>query len=199
MKRLMLLVPGAVMLASGLVLNVYAETLPPGQVDFGTFLPPAGGGEFVEVNLTGSLISMAARFIEKQEPDVAQVLNGVQLVHVNVIGLNDTNRGDLEKRTEKVRKELESKGWERIVTVQQNEQKVGVYLKTLNKDTVQGLVVMVMDGKDNAVFVNVVGDIKPEKLALLGERLHIDPLKKIGRVTEKAEKAEKTEEAESGK
>ena len=187
MKCLMRFVPGAAVLVSGLVLNLHAETLPPGQVDFGTFAPPGGGGQFVEVNVTSSLISMAARFFEKQEPDVAQVLNGVQLVHVNVIGLNDTNRGELEKRTEKIRKELDSKGWERIVTVQQDEQKVGVYLKTLNKDTVQGLVVMVMDGKDNAVFVNVVGDIKPEKLAMLGERLHIDPLKKIGRMTEKAE------------
>jgi hypothetical protein len=187
MKCLTRFVSGAAILASGLVLNLHAETLPPGQVDFGAFAPPGDGGQFVEVNVTSSLISMAARFLEKQEPDVAQVLNGVQLVHVNVIGLNDTNRGELEKRTEKIRKELDSKGWERIVTVQQQDQKVSVYLKTLNKDTVQGLVVMVMDGKDNAVFVNVVGDIKPEKLAMLGERLHIDPLKKIGRMTEKPE------------
>ena len=187
MKCLTRLVPGAVMLASGLVLNAHAQNLPPGQVDFGTFIPPSGGGQFVEVNVSSSLISMAARFLEKQEPDVAQVLNGVQLVHVNVIGLNDNNRGELEKRSEKIRKELDSKGWERVVTVQQDNQKVGVYLKTLNKDTVQGLVVMVMDGKENAVFINVVGDIKPEKLAMLGERLHIDPLKKLGRVAEKAE------------
>lgn len=191
MKRLMWLAPGALMLSSALVLNTAAESLPPGQVDFGAFAPPGNGGEFVEVNLTSSLISMAARFVEKQEPDVAQVLNGIQLVHVNVVGLNDGNRGDLEKRADKIRKELDGKGWERIVTVQQKEQNVGVYLKTLNKDTVQGLVVLVMDGNKQAVFVNIVGDIKPDKLAMLGERLHIDPLKKIGHATEKAEEGEK--------
>ena len=190
MKCLTLCVPGAVILASGLAWTVCAESLPPGQVDFGTFAPPGGGGEFVEVNLTSNLISMAARFVEKGEPEVAQLLNGVQLVRVNVVGLNDANRGELEKRTEKIRKELDGKGWERIVSVQQQEQNVGIYLKTLNKDTVQGLVVMVRDGNKQAVFVNIVGDIKPDKLAVLGERLHIDPLKKLGHATQKAEEGE---------
>jgi len=40
------------------------------------------------------------------------------------------------------------------------------------------------------VFINVLGDIKPEQLALLGDRLHIDPLKKIARPSEKAEDTE---------
>ena len=74
MKCLTRFAAGAVVLASGLFLNVCAESLPPGQVDFGTFAPPGGGGEFVEVNLSSGLISLAAQFVEKQEPDVAQVL-----------------------------------------------------------------------------------------------------------------------------
>ncbi|HEV8494194.1 MAG TPA: DUF4252 domain-containing protein, partial [Candidatus Angelobacter sp.] len=77
-------------------------------------------------------------------------------------------------------------GWERIVKVQEKNQDVGVYLKTAaNKDTVQGVVVMVMDGKSEAVLINVVGDIKPEQLSMIGEKLHIDPLKKIGEKIEK--------------
>jgi Na+-translocating ferredoxin:NAD+ oxidoreductase RnfG subunit len=118
---------------------------------------------------------------------VAQLLNRLQLVRVSVIGLNDENRADLEKRAQKVRKDLEGKGWERIVKVVKQEQDVGIYLKTQGKDTVQGLAVVVLDGKQQAIFVNIVGDIKPEQLALLGDRLHIEPLKKIGQMTEKAE------------
>jgi len=170
-----------------------AENLPPGQVDFGKFSPPGGGGEFVEVNLGASLISLAASFVQKEEPDVAQLLNGLQRVHVNVIGVNDQNRTDLEKRSESLQQELTGKGWERIVTAQQQGQDVGVYLKTEANGTVQGLVVTVMDGKGQAVFVNVVGNIKPEQLATLGERLHIDPLKNISPATNKAQKTEKAE------
>ena len=62
---------------------------------------------------------------------------------------------------------------------------MGIYLKTQNKDTVQGLVVTVVEANKQAVFINIVGDIKPEKLSLLGEKLHIDPLKNLSKVTER--------------
>jgi len=193
MKRLMPITAEISIFAMIACSGLCAETLPPGQIDFGKFSPPGAGGEFVEVNLSSSLISLGARFLEKEEPDVARLLNSVQLVRVNVIGLNDENRADIEKRTQKIRKELESKGWERIVTAQKDDQDVGVYLKTHGKETVQGVVVLVTEGQRQAVFINIVGDIKPEQLALLGDRLHIDPLKKIGHATEKAEDSEKTE------
>jgi hypothetical protein len=41
-----------------------------------------------------------------------------------------------------------------------------------------------MEGNHQAVFVNIVGDIKPEQIAMIGERLHIDPLKKIAEETQ---------------
>jgi hypothetical protein len=40
-------------------------------------------------------------------------------------------------------------------------------------------VVTVIDGKKEAVLVNVVGNIQPEKLATLGERFDIEPLRKL--------------------
>ena len=195
MKRLLSLAIGA---ATLLAMNtaLFAADLLPGQVDFGSFSPPAGGGEFIEVNLPTSLISLGARLVEKDEPDVAQLLKGIKLVRVNVLALDDDNRSDIQKRAQKVRKELTGKGWERIVVAQQKDQDVAVYIKMTDSGAVQGLTAVVMDGKEHAVFVNVVGDIKPEQLAMLGEKLHIDPLKHIGRETEKSEKksSEKTPE-----
>lgn len=179
---------GTVVLSAAIASQAAAETLPPGQVDFGTFTPSASNGEFVEVNVTSSIISLAAHFVEKSEPDIAKLLNGLQLVHVNVIGVNDQNREDLENKAQKIRKQLEGHGWERVVMAQQQDQNVAVYLKTENKDTVQGLVVTVMDGNKQAVFVNVVGNIKPEQLALIGDRLNIEPLKKLGHPAENSEK-----------
>jgi len=187
MKRLTSFAVGIGLVA--LVFNTAcaAEVLPPGQVDFGKFSPPGSGGEFVEVNLTSNLIGLAAKLIEKQEPDVASILGGLKLVKVNVVGLNDENRGDLQKRTQRIRKELDSKGWERIVTAQKDSQDVGVYLKSKNKDTLQGIVVTVMDGDKQAVFINIVGDITPEQLAMVGEKLHIDPLKNAASAIQKPE------------
>jgi hypothetical protein len=201
MKRVMPFALATATLCAAMSTAVWAEDLPPGQVDFGGFSPPKGGGEFVEVNVPSSLISLGARLVEKDDPDVARLLNGLKLVRVNVIGLDEENRAELQKRAQKVRKDLSGKGWERIVTVQQKDQDVGIYLKMADKGTVQGLVAVVMDGKEHAVFANIVGDIKPEQVSLLGEKLHIDPLKQIGRAEEKApeEPKEKTPKAEEEK
>ena len=165
--------------------TVAAEKLPPGQVDFGAFAPGSSGKEFVEVNITSSLISMACKFVEKEDADIAKVLGGLQSIRVNVIGLDDSNRTEIVERAQKVRKDLDGKGWDRIVTAQQQSQDVSVYLKTRNKDTVEGLVVVVLDGKNEAVFVNVVGDIKPEQVSMLGEKFHIEPLKHLTHHDEK--------------
>jgi len=153
--------------------------------DFGTFSAPSGGGEFVEVNVTSNLISFAARLIQKEEPDVAELLNGLQQVRVTVVGMDEQNRSDLKERASKLRKDLSTKGWERIVEAQKDEKDVSVYLKNGKNNAVQGLAVVVLDGGRQAVFVNIVGEIRPEQIALIGEKLHIDPLKKIGEATEK--------------
>jgi hypothetical protein len=112
-------------------------------------------------------------------------------------------------RVKAIRSQLDGDGWERIVTAQQKTQDVGVYLKTRGPETVEGVVVTVLDGNKQAVLINVVGDIQPEKLGILGDRFNIDPLKKLGQKAErkgdkiakkkaqKAEKSEKPEKAES--
>ena len=182
---------GAALVALAINLNVFAETLLPGQVDFGTFTPPGSGGEFVEVNLGGTLLSLASHLVDKEDADTAQLLNGLKLVKVNVVGMDDGNRAEVENRVQTIRTQLESNKWERVVTARERDQDVGVYLKTDPKDGVQGLTVLVMEGKRQAVFVNIVGNIKPEQLSALGEKLHLDPLTAIAQKT--CKKRAKTE------
>jgi len=46
----------------------------------------------------------------------------------------------------------------------------------------------VLDGRKEAVFINIVGDIKIEKLATLGDKLNVDALKKLGDALKKSVK-----------
>jgi len=165
--------------------GVCADNPPPGYVDFGKFSPPASGSEFVEVHIKSNLISMVARLVEKSEPDVAELIRGLQLIRVNVIGLDDGNRAEIEKRIKKIRSELDANGWERVVTAQKKDEDVGVYLKLRGSDAVEGLVITVIEGNREAVLINIVGDIKPDKIAVIGERMNIEPLKKAGEALKK--------------
>lgn len=150
----------------------------PGAIDFGQFTPTDEGG-FVEVNISGNLIRMASRLAEKSEPEVAKLLNGLRSVRVNVIGVNDENREELLKRIEAVRTQLDSNDWERVVTVKEGTEDIGVYVKLRGEEAVEGVVVTVIDSNNEAVFVNVVGDIRPEQIAELGEHFNIEPLKHL--------------------
>ena len=87
-------------------------------------------------------------------------------------------------RVKTIRTELDGQGWERIVTAQQRDEDVGVYVKTRGEKAVRGIVITVIAAKGEAVLVNIVGDIKPEQLAVLGERFNIEPLKKVGQALE---------------
>ena len=169
---------GAALLVALTQAGFGAETRPAGFVDFGK-LNAAPGCEFVEVNVGSSLISMAARLV-KGEPEIAEVLQGLKSIRVNVVGLSDENRTEIEDHVKHIRTQLNSGGWERIVTVQKDKEDVGIYLKARGAEAVEGIVVTVLNGNKQAVLINIVGDIKPEKLGVLGERFNIDPLKELG-------------------
>ncbi len=159
-----------------------------GRVDFGKFALPPAGGEFVEVNISSNLIAMAARLVEKAEPDAENMLRGVHAVRVNVLGVTEENRADLEGRIQQIRDELDRRGWERVVTARKEKDDVRVYFKTLGEKVVQGVVVTVIKEGKEAVFINVAGDIRPEQLAELGEKLKLKELEEAGRKVKQAQK-----------
>ena len=179
----------ALLAAITLSTSTNAANPAPGYIDFGKF--PASSGEFVEIDLKSNLLSMVTRLTQKEDPEVADLLRGLHSIRVNVIGLNEDNRDEMEKRIKAIRSELDTKGWERIVTAQKQKEDVGIYLKTRGEEAVEGLVITVLQGKREAVLINIVGDIKPEKLGAIGERLNIEPLKKAGRSLEKQPTPEK--------
>jgi hypothetical protein len=180
MKRILTRTLAVMVTAAGLHLAVAAESAAAGAVDFGKITPPAAGGQFLEINLRENLLAMAARLTEGQEPQLAQLLRGLKAVRVNVVGLDDGNREAVNQRVEVIRSQLTGAGWERVVTAQQPNQDVAVFLKLRGTEAIEGVAVTVVEGDREVVLVNVVGDIRPEQLVLLGERFDLEPLKKIG-------------------
>ena len=59
-------------------------------------------------------------------------------------------------------------------------QDVGIYTKTRGGEALAGLVITVIDAKGQVVLINIVGDIRPEQVAALGDKLDLEPLKDIG-------------------
>jgi hypothetical protein len=184
MKMLLKPLPLGMALALAATLSLHADSAPAGAVDFGKFDPPDDGGTFVEVAIGSNLINMAAVLAEKAEPQVAKMIRGVQQIRVNVIGLNEKNKAAVQARVAKIREQLDALKWERIVTACQQGQDVAVFVKTKGEEAVEGLAVTVVEGQNQAVLVNIVGNIRPADLVKLGERFNVDPLKHLGQQLE---------------
>ncbi len=185
MKRLFLETLVAAALVATFAPAMAASPELQGQVDFGNLPLPGSGGECVEVRIRSNLIGMAARLVERQEPEVAQLLRGLKGIHVSVVSLDDKNREEVKNRIAKVRAALDDQGWESVVTARQKQDDIRVFLKTRGEEAVEGVVVTVVEGDKQAVLVNIIGDLRPDKIAEIGERLNIQPLKELGVKLEK--------------
>lgn len=157
--------------------SLRAADSPPGLVNFGKFTKPTNG-ELVEINLSNDMIAMAMQLAGKGQPDFAEALGGLHSIRVSVVGLDDQNREEVTARMKTVRGELDAGGWQPIVRVQEKKEDVGIYIKMRGKEAIEGVVITVLDGRKEAVFINVAGDIKMDKLAALGDKLNIGALKK---------------------
>jgi hypothetical protein len=160
-------------------LTAHAAT--PGYVDIGKF-KPADGCQFVEVNLHTPLLRFASVFVDKEEPEVAALIRSVKHIRVNVVGYDESTRADTTDRVEGIRRELEGQGWAQMVTVKQVDEAddVAVFVKMAADDSIDGLVVTVINSsKREVVFVNLVGNIKPEQIALIGKKFNIEPISNL--------------------
>lgn len=194
MKSIRLLAAAAGFAAILSTQTLAAET-EPGFVDVGQ-LVPAAKGEFVEVNLSPGLIKFAAKIASKQEPEVASLLANLRRVRVNVVSLDDSNRAGTLEQFEGIRRKLESQGWTPMVTVRERDggDNVTVHAKQKSDDVIEGLVVTVIDGHGEAVFVNIVGNISADQIATVAEQFDIKPLKHV-KIKHSKDKASDKDEA----
>lgn len=168
-------------LASGLFLcssSSYASTE---TVDLDSFkLVGRDRGQTVEVNLNAVVLGVAARIAECQDAEAGKLMRGLSRVQVRVVQLDETGVDAALTQIEAVRAQLNRAGWQKMVSVRQAKgDNVDVHVAIGKDEMINGIVVSVLNGKAEAVLVNVVGEIRPEQLAELGARLNIEPLKKL--------------------
>ncbi len=107
-------------------------------------------------------------------------LEGVTNVRVRVYeGIGDSE-AELLKFVDDTSRTLESAGWSSVIRVNENGERVRIFMKPAtggaNSGNIAGITLMVVDtgGGDEAVFINVAGDIKPEQLGRIASGVGMD-------------------------
>lgn len=171
---------GAALLLS-LQLNLTAlgaEGIDPGLLKLP---PPDGGQQYVEINIRQNLIGLVARAAEAQEPEIARMLREIRGIRVSVVGVDDSNRAEINQQFSQLRTSLAGAEWDAVATVRDGAEQVQVFVKTRGEEAIEGVVVQVLDDNGEAILVSVTGNLRPEQIGMLGERFDIAPMKKIGR------------------
>jgi hypothetical protein len=185
MKKLISIISASAMLLAVPVQAADSFDSNPGYIDFSKYISVSAEDSKVEVNIKGPLLKLAASIVEGQNEDVSKLLESVQLVRVHVYEVDDENREQFAESVQAISQSLKDQNWEQLVTVKDGDENVAVFANMPTEDSIAGIVVSVSEG-DEAVFVNIVGDVSFESIAELGKKLNIPALDKIGEMIEES-------------
>lgn len=175
MKPIRQLIAILLLLTAGpLAAQSWQETIKshPGYVDFGNLTEVMGEEPKVEVMLGGPLITFLAEASRQEDPELADMLQGLSAIRVNVFKLDNGDTKAARQRVEEIAGRLSRQDWERTVKVNDEKSPVNMFIRT-DGDNIAGLAVMVVSGDSEAVFINVVGDVNPAALGKLAGKFGV--------------------------
>jgi hypothetical protein len=162
----------------------------PGYVDFKALGISGDQEPMVEVNIKGSLLRLLAGSEMSDDPELGPLLKRLLAIRVETYELDSLSAGDYKKTADRVAKVLEGRGWETIVSARERGERAKVCIKTQDSRIV-GLFVIAVE-RDEAAFVNIVGEVDPDEIGKLGHDLDISPLDSMDLPTKKAPKKDKS-------
>ena len=142
-----------------LVLCTGAPTMAQGFFDFGKI--PGVDEPSIQIDLDPWLLGFVGEATRSNDPATADLLAGLSGIRVRIYD-SMRDAAAVAGFVDDASQALESDGWQRMVYIQDGDDKVRIYVKR-DGDTLSGMTVMVVDASD-AVFLNIAGSITPEQL-----------------------------------
>lgn len=115
----------------------------------------------VSISIGPSLLRFAARYTD-DDPETRALLRSLEGVRVNVYELTG-DASSISARLERMSERLLSDDWQAVMLVRDERELTQMLMKT-ERDRICGLVVMSL-GAEEAVLINVMGDLRPELFA----------------------------------
>jgi len=144
----------------------------PGYFDFAQILGDMESS--VEVFLEGSLLVIAREVVKDEDPELGDVLSRIEYVRIQIFPAHGASTKQLMDKTRHAARQLEKKGWEMAVRARDKGEEAQIFVLPGENDDIRGLVVMAVGDGDEAVFINIVGDIRPAEIGRIVRAFHSD-------------------------
>ena len=143
----------------------------------------------IEIYLKDPLLELVAAATRSEDQDLADMLEALYLIRVNVYHKAEDQDLDASYDYENIAERLSTltlPDWERVVQVREPDQRVQFYVRT-EDETIVGLLVLV-GNPDEFVCINIVGPLDIAQVGRIGRKFDIEPLDSIdfGAATPKA-------------
>jgi hypothetical protein len=142
----------------------------PGYVDFGDLSAMYGEPKII-INLGGTMLNFVGMMSSEDNPETADLISKLKGVRVQIFNTEE-NSDAAKAQFSEVRNTLNASGWEPIVQVNEEDEQVMIYMKMIDQN-MEGMTVMVVDDEE-AVFVNVIGQLNPAELGKVMDVLDVD-------------------------
>jgi len=119
------------------------------------------------INLSESIIKVASKFLGDGDKEAKEILEDIESVKL-LASEGQVN----EKLVSEARALLKTEGYEDLIRVNEEDEYVRIMVKESNQ-IIKDVIVYV-ESKDEFAFINVTGDIDPEKIGKALETLDIE-------------------------
>jgi hypothetical protein len=133
----------------------------------------------VEVNVEAALMRMVEAASRQEDPELADLLARLDGVFVLGYELKETTMDQFDQLATDMGNNLADDGWTVVMRTRDIVENTHFYVR-LEGDGVTGMVVISVEaGSDQAVFVNIVGDIDPEQIGRIGQKFQIQGMREL--------------------
>jgi hypothetical protein len=148
----------------------------PGYVDFSRLASEFGQQPIMEINIHGALLRLVAEASELEDPELARMLRRIRGVYVRGFELEGLDVDRVRRLKDNISTTLERDRWDSFIRVRDRDEDIDFFVR-MQGDDIAGLVVMSIDRSDDeTVFLNIVGNIRPEEIGRIGRKFGVGGL-----------------------
>ena len=148
----------------------------PGYVDFNGLTGITESDTSVEIYLSKPLLKLLAA-VNSDDQELKELLEKLVMIRVEIFEVNDQESGTFDKFIGDVSKKILKQKWDRLIKAREKDEHVEIFVH-MDDDAINGLLIMALE-KEEAVFVNIIGELDLEMMGKLGASFDIPALSDI--------------------
>jgi len=131
----------------------------------------------MSLSLGPTVLRFAASHIDDDEPEVRDLLRALDGIRIRIYEV-DGDASRVAGRMERMNTKLQADGWEPVMLIREESETAFMLLRT-DGQHILGMTVMVMDNRSEAVIVNLMGEIEPERFGDVMVALDVDGVDEV--------------------